>query len=67
MAKCITYVGLDVHKDARRYCRLSKLTRCRVRRADRGAAEPKTQKCQSPPVKVGHEHPAVPGKLKPRK
>ena len=26
-------------------------------------AEPRTQKCQSPPVRVGHEHPAGPGKL----
>ena len=31
--------------------------------SSRRTAEPRTQKCQSPPVKVGHEHPARPGKL----
>ena len=49
--------ALGPWSDASRVCQPHKLTRCRFRRADRGAAEPRTQKCQSPPVKVGHAHP----------
>jgi hypothetical protein len=42
----------DAAADSRRYQELT---------------EPRIQKCQSPPVKAGHEHPAVPGKFRSRK
>jgi hypothetical protein len=31
--------------------------------AARSLAEPRTQKCQSPPVRAGHDHPAEAGEL----
>jgi hypothetical protein len=39
----------------------SLLTRCRFRRADRGAAEPRTLEMPKPAGRAGHEHPAKPG------
>ena len=39
-------------------CQPRRLTRCRFRRADRGAAEPRTLEMPKPAGRAGHEHPA---------